>query len=361
MSTLIDIPGPPDQARRAQVVRPRPTDLAIGVLGTGGFVPPGVRTNEEVAAGCGATPEWIVERTGVRERRTVEGGKAASDLAAEAVRAALESARLDPAQLDLLVLATSTPDELGPSTACRVQALLGARRAVALDVSAACAGWLFGTRVAVDWLRAGTGEQYAAVVGVETYSPFLNPTDRATAVLFGDGAAATVLGPVSDGAGFGRIQLGSNGERAGDVLIPAGGSRQPASQDTLRAKRHTIHMDGKAVRDFIIDIFPRAAAQALDSAGLTTDDIDLVVAHQPNPVLLRKACIDAGFDADRLIVVGDLVGNIGAGSVPYSLAHAQRTGRVRPGDRILIVSFGAGVTWGSTILTWQGGDEAERR
>jgi 3-oxoacyl-(acyl-carrier-protein) synthase III len=348
----------PDHAMRAEVVRPRRADLAIGVLGTGGFVPPCIRTNEDVGAGCDVTPEWIVERTGVRERRVVGVGQAASDLAAKAVRTALDSARLDPAKLDLLVLATSTPDELGPATACRVQALLGAHRVVALDVSAACAGWLFGTRVAVDWLRAGTGEQYAAVVGVETYSPFIDRTDRATAILFGDGAGATVLGPVSDGVGFGRIHLGSDGNRAGDVLIPAGGSREPATQDTLRDGRHTIHMDGKAVRDFILDIFPRAAADALHSAGLSADDIDLIVAHQPNPVLLRKACVDAGFDADRLIVIGDLVGNIGAGSVPYALAHVERTGRARPGDRILIVTFGAGVTWGSTILTWhRGGGE----
>jgi 3-oxoacyl-[acyl-carrier-protein] synthase-3 len=347
----------PERTTHAGVLRPRRADVAIGVLGTGGFVPSCVRTNDDVAAGCDTTPEWIVDRTGVRERRVAEVGQAASDLAAEAVRAALDSARIDPARLDLLVLATSTPDELGPSTACRVQALLGARRAVALDVSAACAGWLFGTRVAVDWLRAGTGERYAAVVGVDAYSRFLNPNDRATAALFGDGAGATVLGPVSDGAGFGRIQLGSDGNRAGDVLIPAGGSRQPASQVTLQGGRHTIHMDGKAVRGFIADIFPKAAADALDCAGLSADDIDLIVAHQPNPVLLRKVCADAGFHEDRLIVIGDWVGNIGAASVPYALAHAQRSGLVHPGNRILIVSFGAGVTWGSTILTWHGGEQ----
>ncbi|MFG2005269.1 3-oxoacyl-ACP synthase III family protein [Spirillospora sp. NPDC048911] len=324
----------------------------IGVLGTGGYVPDRVRTNEEVAAAAGVSPEWILERTGVRQRHVAGAAQAASDLAAEAVRAALAQAGLVAGDLDLLVLATSTPDELGPSTACRVQARIGAGNAVALDVAAACSGWVFGTRVARDWLVAeGTGGR-AAVVGVEVYSRFLDGRDRGTAVLFADGAAAAVLGPVAAGHGFARITLGSDGTRADDVLIRAGGSRLPASRETLREGLHHIFMDGRAVRDFILEIFPAAAADALRRSGMTPGDIALVVAHQPNPLLLRRACAEAGFAPDRLMVTGDRVGNIGAASLPYALDQAHRQGRLRSGDRVLLVGFGAGLTWGSTVLTW---------
>lgn len=324
----------------------------IGVLGTGRHVPPTVLSNVDIAAAAGVSAEWILARTGVLERRVADPEQAASDLAAAAVRAALDSAGLAADQLDLIVLTTSTPDELGPSTACRVQRLLGAWQAVALDVAAACAGWIFGARVAADWLVADHRARYAAVVGVEVYSRFLDRSDRATAVLFGDGAAATILGPVGPGAGFGPITLGADGRLADDVLIPGGGSRIPATPASLAAGQHHIHMDGRAVRDFIRDIFPRAARTALDSVELTADRIDLLVTHQPNPALVRDLAAEAGFGADRMVVIGDRVGNIGAGSTPYALATAHAGGRIRDGDRVLIVGFGAGATWGSTVLTW---------
>jgi len=327
----------------------------IGVLGTGAYLPPQIRGNADVAAASGVSAQWILERTGVRRRHVAGPRTASSDLAAEAVRRALADAGLAAADLDLIVLATSTPDELGPSTACRVQAAIGAGRAVAFDVAAACSGWLFGARVAHDYLRAGTGARYAAVVGCEVYSPFIDPADRGTAVLFADGAAAAVLGPVPPGHGFAPILLGSDGTHAGDVLIPAGGSRMPASARTLADGAHRIHMDGKAVRDFILEIFPKTANEALEREGLSARDIDVVIAHQPNPLLLRRACEQAGFAPGQLVVIGDETGNIGAGSLPYALAEAAATGRLRPGSRALLVAFGAGLTWGSTVLTWSAG------
>lgn len=327
----------------------------IGVLGAGGYLPAEVRDNEAVGAFAGVGADWILRRTGVRFRRRAAEHEAASDLAAHAVRAALHAAALDPAELDLLVLATSTPDDLGPSTACRVQALIGARRAVALDVGAACSGWLFGARIAVDWLRSGNAGHRsvtAAVVGVEAYSRFLDPADRGTAVLFGDGAGATVLGPVPAGRGFAPIALGSDGTKADYVSIPAGGSRRPATAATLAEGRHLIRMDGRAVREFALDVFPRTVQETLHRCGLEPADIDLVVSHQPNPVLLAEACAAAGLDRDRLVVTGDRTGNLGAGSIPYTLAAADAAGRLHPGDRVLIIAFGAGMTWGGTVLTW---------
>ncbi|GAA1397712.1 ketoacyl-ACP synthase III [Kitasatospora putterlickiae] len=325
--------------------------VPIGVLGTGTYLPPTVVTNEEIAALTGTSARWIEERTGIRRRRRALPGQASSDLAAAAVQAALTDARLDVGDLDLVVLATSTPDELGPSTACRVQSLLGADRAVAFDVSAACSGWLFGARVAVDWLRAETGARYAAVVGVETYSPFVDASDRATAVLFGDGAAATVLGPVATG-GFGRIRLGSDGTRADQVLIPAGGSRIPATGRTVAGKDHRIHMQGRQLASFVNGVFPSLIGSALDDAALGLSDIDLVVAHQPNPAMLRDVARRCGVLPRQLVVAGRDVGNIGAASMPFALAQAARAGRTTPGARVLTLAFGAGLTWGSTVLTW---------
>ncbi|MBH0243270.1 ketoacyl-ACP synthase III, partial [Streptomyces cavourensis] len=201
----------------------------IGVLGLGTHLPAGVRDNEEVARDAGVTAQWIGERTGVLTRHVAGPDEAASDLAAHAVRSAVEAAGIGIADVGLLVCATSTPDELGPSTACRVQALVGAHRAVALDVGAACSGWLFAAKVAYDWLRGSERDGYAVVVGVEAYSKFLDPTDRGTSVLFADGAAATVLGPVAEGHGFADFRLGSDGTQAGLVLIPGGRSELPVT------------------------------------------------------------------------------------------------------------------------------------
>ncbi|MFF2808373.1 3-oxoacyl-ACP synthase III family protein [Streptomyces sp. NPDC058000] len=326
----------------------------IGVLGMGTYLPCGTRTNQDIAAAAGVTPEWIAQRTGVHTRHVAGPDQAASDLAAAAVRAAVAAAGIDIDQLDVLIAATSTPDELGPSTACRIQALTGARHAVALDVSAACAGWLFAARVAHDWLRGNGGARYAVVVGVEAYSKFVDPTDRGTAVLFADGAAAAVLGPVPDGAGFTDFRLGSDGTGAHHVLIPAGGSRIPASPATLGEHRHHIHMDGRAVRDFIVEIFPRLVRECLAANDLRLQDIDAFITHQPNPVLLRSLGERIGIPPGRLVIVGDEVGNIGAASAPYALAGAAARGLLPRGGRILLAVFGAGVTWGSALLTWTG-------
>lgn len=330
----------------------------ITILGMGSYLPDGTRSNEEVARRTGVTAEWIRERTGVRTRHIAAPDEASSDLAAGAVRAAATAAGIDVSDIDVLICATSTPDELGPSTACRVQALVKADRAVALDVSAACSGWLFAVKVAHDWLR-GAGEgggraRYAAVVGVEAYSKFLDPEDRGTAVLFADGAAAAILGPAGPGEGFADFDFGSDGTLADQVLIPAGGSRRPATAATLADRGHFIHMDGRAVSHFISATFPRLVHESLDRNGLALGDIDCLIAHQPNPVLLQRLGRELGLGEDTLVIVGDEVGNIGAASAPYALTAAAAGHTLRPGDRVLITVFGAGMTWGSALLTWTG-------
>ncbi|MCX4744402.1 ketoacyl-ACP synthase III [Kitasatospora sp. NBC_01287] len=331
-----------------------PLPHPIGILGMGSYLPSGVRSNETVAAAAGVSPGWITERTGVRRRHVAAPGEASSDLAARAVQAACLAAGIGPADLGLLIVATSTPDELGPATACRVQALVAAERATALDVSAACSGWLFAAKVAHDWLRADPGTGYAVVVGVEAYSKFIDPADRGTAVLFADGAAAAVLGPVEEGGGFHGFRLGSDGRGAHHVLIPAGGSRRPADPATLADGGHRIRMDGRAVRDFIVAVFPRLVAESLAEHDLKLDAIDAVIAHQPNPVLLRRLGGEIGIPAERLIVTGERTGNIGAASAPFALTAAAAGGALPARARILVCVFGAGLTWGRTLLTWSG-------
>ncbi|MET8978246.1 ketoacyl-ACP synthase III [Streptomyces sp. NPDC004539] len=324
-------------------------NVPTGVVGAGSYLPARRRTNDEVGPAAGVSAEWIAGRTGVLARHVAAPDEAASDLGAAALKSALAAGRLEAERLDLLVVATSTPDELGPATACRVQALTGARHAVALDVTAACSGWLFGVRVACDWLAGDGSARYAAVVGVEAYSKFVDPADRATASLFGDGAAATLLGPVAEGRGFGAFTLGSDGRFADHAMIAAGGSRAPVGAGGQR-----ITMNGKGVRDFILDVFPRMLADALGRGRVTLDDVALVVTHQPNPVLLQRAAREMGVTDRQLVVVGDEVGNIGAANIPYALAKAASEGRLRDGDLVVIIAFGGGVTWGSTLLRWTG-------
>ncbi len=324
------------------------------MLGTGAHLPARRVTSAELTRELDLAPGWIEERTGIDARHVAAPGQAASDLAAHAARDALDAAGITPADVGLIVVGTSTPDELGPSTACRVQALIGAPRAAAFDVAAACTGFVYGLHTAAGWLAVQHGASpYALVIGVEVYSRFLNPADRATAVLFGDGAAAAVLGPTGPPHGIVAMGLGADGTRAGDVLIPAGGSRAPASPATLTGQGHTIHMDGRAVREFITGTFPTLVTAALDQAGVKPGDLAKVVPHQPNPRLVASLAPAAGLDPGQLVITGRDVGNIGAASLPYALHHAV-THRALP-DRslVLLAGFGAGLTWGHVLFCWR--------
>ncbi|PRW63680.1 3-oxoacyl-ACP synthase [Actinopolyspora mortivallis] len=324
----------------------------IGILGLGAYLPETVRTNEEIAPAAGVTVEWIEQRTGVMQRRVAERDQATSDLAAEAASRALTSAGIDASRIGMLVLGTSTLDELGPATACRVQHRIGAAGAVAFDVNAACSGFVFGLRIAHDWLAHQPRGQYALVVGAELYSTFLDSSDRGTAVLFGDGAGAAVVGPVSPERGVLHTSLGSDGGQADQVLIPGGGSRIPASRESLSAGKHTIFMNGRSVRDFITEMFPRVVDEACTAAGIGIADLDVVVPHQPNPLLLRSLSERTGLPEEKTVILGDRVGNVGAASIPVALTHAVARGRVSDGDHVLLPTFGAGVTWGSCLLRW---------
>ncbi|KAB2349208.1 ketoacyl-ACP synthase III [Actinomadura rudentiformis] len=324
--------------------------------GTGSYLPDQQVASEELSLAMGLAAGWIEDRTGIRHRHVAGSGQAASDLAAGAARRALEAAGLTPQDIGLIVLGTSTPDELGPSTACRVQAVLGAPQAAAFDVAAACTGFVYGLQAAVGWLATQRGKPpYVLVIGVEVYSRFLNTGDRATAALFGDGAAAAVIGPAPPPYGIASMGMGADGTRAGDVLIPAGGSRTPASPGTLASLGHTIHMDARAVRSFIVDVLPRLIAEATDDAGVKPSDLSLVVPHQPNPRLVESLAEHAGLAPGQMVIAGQDVGNIGAASLPYALDRAVRTRGIGEGEVVLLAGFGAGLTWGHTLIVWPPG------
>jgi len=323
------------------------------IRGTGSYLPDQRVSSDDLSRAMGLDPGWIEGRTGIRHRHVAAPRQAASDLAAAAARRALADAGLEPGDIGLIVLGTSTPDELGPSTACRVQAMLGATRAAAFDVAAACTGFVYGLQAAVGWLSTQRGApSHVLVIGVEVYSKFLNTGDRATAALFGDGAAAAVVGPADAPYGITSMALGADGTRAGDVLIPAGGSRMPAGPGTLATLGHTIHMDGRAVRRFIVDILPKVVAEAADSGGVKPGDLALVVPHQPNPKLVASLAADAGLDPGQMVIAGQDVGNIGAASLPYALDKVARTRGIQQGELVLLAGFGAGLTWGHALIVW---------
>jgi 3-oxoacyl-[acyl-carrier-protein] synthase-3 len=335
--------------------------LAVRISGVGGYLPEEEVSNEQVAEHAGVSAEWIGRRTGVLARRRAAPGEATSDLAARASERALASAGVRPDQLGLIVSATSLPDELGPSVACRVQSRIGARNAAAMDVGAACSGFLYALEVARCWLSSRPGAPPALVVGAEVYSRFVDPADRATASLFADGAGAAVLTAGAGGEGLSPLRLGADGWGADLVGVFCGGTRRPASPETLASGGHTIRMDGRAISEFTLHVLPRMVRECLEEHALSLGDIDLVVSHQPNPLLLARACAQAGVPPERVLITGDRVGNIGAGSVPFGLARAEATGRLRRGDRVLLMAFGAGMTWGCGLLTWTGTEGGHTR
>lgn len=328
--------------------------MTTAILGTGSYLPQRVLTSAELGESLGVGEQWILDKTGIRERRVAAADEATSDMAAQAANRALRAACVDPTDVDLLIVATSTPDQPMPATACEVQGKIGATHAAAFDVDAVCSGFVFALVTAHSMLLADPEARTALVIGADTYSRILDYNDRRTSVLFGDGAGAVVLGKSTNGQGILATMLGSDGTLSELVQIPGGGSRKPPSPATIEAGEHYFAMRGREVRDLAGRVLPTVVTQVLKGCGLELSDVDLIVPHQANGVMLTELANTLELRPGQMHLTVARYGNTGAASVPITLDDAVRTGRVQENNGVLLVAFGGGMTWGGAALRWAG-------
>ncbi len=324
------------------------------ISGIGRYVPKRVMTNAELEHFVDTTDEWIVSRTGIRERRIADPAEASSDLAYEASKEALEDAGVTPEQIDLIIVGTATPDMLFPATACILQDRLGARDAGAFDLSAACSSWGYGAAVAHGYIASGQAET-VLVVGAETLSKITNWKDRSTCVLFGDCAGAVVMTACEAGQGFLSFHLGSDGSGGALIALPAGGSRLPASYDTIERGQHYLTMNGREVFKFAVRCIPRTIEEVVRRAGLSIEDVDWFIPHQANIRIIDAAAERLGQPKEKFFVNVERYGNTSSASVPVALYEAVRAGRIKEGDVAVMVAFGGGLTWASCAIRWTKG------
>ncbi|MGM1019960.1 MAG: beta-ketoacyl-ACP synthase III [Bacillota bacterium] len=324
---------------------------SVGVIGTGKYVPEKILTNKDLEAIVETSDEWIVSRTGIQERHIAAPEQATSDLAYEAAIKALASAGMAAQDLDLIIVATVTPDMAFPSTACILQDKLGAKGAAAFDLSAACSGFVYGLATATSFIKTGIYNN-ALIIGADCLSRITDYTDRNTCVLFGDGAGAVVIGEVPEGRGFQSFDLGAEGAGGGLLKLEAGGSRLPASADTVENKQHYIYMNGREVFKFAVRIMGTATVDVLAKAGLSKDDIDLFVPHQANIRIIQSAMQRLDLPEEKVVINVHKYANTSAASIPLALVEAAEEGRMKEGDRVLMVGFGGGLTWGASVLVW---------
>ncbi len=316
------------------------------------YVPPQVLTNDDLAKMVNTSDEWITSHTGIRQRHVVSSTKeTTSTLATAAAKEALERSGTDPSDVGLIIVATLSPDYAFPATACLVQDALGADRAGAFDLSAGCSGFIYALAMGSQAIASGAHDT-VLIIGAETCSRLVDWTKRDTCVLFGDGAGAVVLRGNNEPGGILSTLVRADGSGSDALMLPAGGSRQPASRDTVDARLHYVHMNGTAVYKFATRILPKAIREAVERAGLSIDDIDLFIPHQANIRIIEAVAKGLGMSMDRMYVNVDRYGNTSAASVPLALAEAVDTGRVKVGDHIVIVAFGAGFTSGAVAIEW---------
>ena len=323
---------------------------AISITGVGAYAPARVLTNDDLSEMMDTSDEWIVERTGIRERRIAGDEQALSDLALPAARDALEQAGVPGPEVDLIIVATVTPDMAFPSAGAIIADELGADDAGAYDLSAGCTGFMYAIAQAYGMLAAGLAHR-ALVVGGDVLSRILDWSDRGTAVLFGDGAGAVVLQRVSEG-GFLGFELGADGSGGPQLFLPAGGSRAPASAETVAEHKHFVQMNGREVFKFATRVLVSSAQKVLAECGKSVDDVDVYIPHQANVRIMDHAAEKLGIPRDKMVVNVDRYGNTSSGSIPLALADAQADGRLQDGALVLMTGMGAGLTWGSGLIEW---------
>lgn len=324
----------------------------VRIAGTGSYLPEKVLTNNDLEKLVDTSDEWITTRTGIKERRVAAEDEATSHMAAHAARKALEDAGLNAADVELIIVATITPDTLTPATACYVQEQLGASRAVAFDISAACSGFLYAMEIARGMIAVG-GKKNALIIGAEKLSAFVNWNDRNTCVLFGDGAGAAVLMPSENGGGkILSSHLGTDGNQAELLNIPGGGSACPVTPHNAGENLATLAMQGREVFKHAVNAMRRASEHAIEAASLTASDIDLVIPHQANLRIIDAIVERLDVTREDVFINLDKYGNTSAAAVTIALDEANREGRIKEGDHILLVAFGAGLTWASAVIQW---------
>jgi 3-oxoacyl-[acyl-carrier-protein] synthase III len=323
----------------------------VGILGTGSYVPERVLSNADLEKMVDTSDEWIFARTGMRERRIAAPNEATSDLCIAAGRRALEDARIGPTDIDLVLIATVTPDHLVPSTSCLVQRALGVSRGAAFDLNAACSGFVTALITARSLVASGQFNR-VLVIGAECMSRIVDYQDRTSCILFGDAAGAVVVGPWM---GQGKVldgDIGADGTGADSMVVPAVGSRQPATVEGVKAGDHLLKMRGNEVFKFAVQKFRDLVREQLERTGYKTSDLALVIPHQVNLRIIDAALKKLDINDERIYVNLDRYGNTSAGSVPLALDEARRLGRFKSGDLISLVAFGAGLTWASALLRW---------
>lgn len=322
-----------------------------GIISIGSAVPDKVLTNADLEKIVETTDEWIRTMTGISERRICKEEESTSVFAARAAMNALEKANMKPTDLDLIIVATVTGDMPFPSTACLVQNAIGATGVPAFDLAAGCSGWVYALSAANAYVRSGL-YNHVMVIGADMLSKVTNWTDRRTCVLFGDGAGAGIIGPVDEKSGFMGFDLGSDGSGSDVLKIDVGGSKKPCTVEDLNEHRDKIVMDGREVFKFAVKVQGEAIERLLGKCGLTVDDIDLVVPHQANIRIIESAAKRFGLSMDKFFVNINKYGNTSAGTIPIALDEATAAGKIKKGDTIVLVGFGAGLTWAAGVMNW---------
>ncbi len=329
------------------------TPRSIIISSTGSFLPDKIVTNDDLAKIVDTSDEWIYTRSGIKQRRIAPKDMATSDMACIAARRALDAAGLRPDEIDLVIVATVSPDMMFPSTACMLQAKLGIRNNIpCFDIEAACSGFVYEIEIASRMMQSGY-YKHALVVGAEKLSSLVNWQDRSTCVLFGDGAGAAVLSAVEKtGVGILDTVLGASGEGNMILSLPAGGSAMPASAETVANKLHCVHMDGKEVFKHAVKIMQEKAFEVLDRCGVRPDELALFIPHQANARIIESVAKRLKLDMSKVYMNIQNYGNTSGASIPIALDEVVRSGRVKRGDYVLFVAFGAGLTWGATLIKW---------
>lgn len=326
-------------------------NVRAGILGTGHSYPAGILTNADLEKTVETSDEWITTRTGIKQRRKAAPGEYTSQFAVRAAQQAIERAGLEPSDIDLILCATVTPDQILPSTGCLIQAELGSHKAAAMDVVAACSGFLYGLTLANTMVQTGQSRN-ALVIGAEILTQYVDYSDRQTCVLFGDGAGAAVLGPVEGDRGILATRIKSDGRYEEQLYSPGGGTRRPPSAETLAAGDHFFKMKGNELFKVAVRSMADISREVLEEAGQTPDDVNLFIPHQANQRITDAVANKLNVDDARVYSNIAMHGNTSSASIPIALDECVESGKIKEGDLILMASFGGGVTWGGVLMRW---------